>query len=458
MIKKLKHISCAMAIAVSCLIGFTAKAQVKHIILISIDGLHPDMYLDKSWPTPNLQYLMKQGTYADHCLSVFPAYTHPSHAAMLTGALPARSGIAFNQPKNSNGEWNWYYDSIKSPTLWEALKKQGMTTAAIMWPNTVDGPIKYNLSEIWDVDSPDDRVTMVREHAMPKGIYEEIEKNATGKLDSTSMNDNYFSLDENAGRMAAYVFKTYKPNFLALHFACVDGKEHDDGRDADSVRLAIESNDRAIGDVLQAVDQSGLKESTTIVIIGDHGFSTIHQIMRPNMLIKDLPVRFIAAGGSAFLYNIVSKVKMDQAVLIKAVRDSLDKLPKEERKLFRIIDRDELNRMGADSSAILAIAATPGLVFSGSTHAAQAKNNGPGTLIQQNGFEGLFTPATGGHHGYDPKLPDMWTGFIAAGAGIKKGGHIKEMSVVNLSPLIAKLLDIDFQTPDGHLVDGLLIK
>lgn len=453
---KLKHFKHAIALALSCWFGVAAKAQVKHVILISIDGLHPDMYLDKSWPTPNLQYLMKRGTYADHCLSVFPAYTHPSHAAMLTGALPARSGIAFNQPKNSNGEWNWYYKSIKAPTIWEALKKRGMTTAAIMWPNVVDGPITYNLGEIWDVDHPNDRATTVRQHAIPKGIFEEIEENATGKLDSTSMNDSYFSLDENAGRMAAYVFKTYKPNFMAIHFACVDGQEHDLGRDADSVRLAVASNDRAIGDVLQAVDQSGLKDSTAIIIVGDHGFSTIHAVMRPNMLIKDLPVRFLPAGGSAFLYNIVSKTKIDKAVIIKAVIDSLNKLPKNERKQFRIVYRDELDKMGADSSALLAIAALPGLVFSGSTHAGQTVNHGPGTLIQQSSFDGLFTPTTGGHHGYDPNLPDMWTGFIAAGPGINIGGHIKEMAVVNLSPLIAKLLGVEFQTPDGHLISGIL--
>src|ERR1041385_327979 len=176
------------------------KNIVRHVVLISIDGLHPDMYLDKSWPTPNLRFLMKHGTYAEHLLSVFPAYTHPAHAAIETGVLPARSGIAYNQPKNSKGEWYWYYDSIKAPTIWKAIREAGMTTAAIMWPNVVDGPITYNVGEIWDKDHPDDRATPVRQHAMPKGIYEEIEKNATGKLDSTNMNDNYFSLDENTGR------------------------------------------------------------------------------------------------------------------------------------------------------------------------------------------------------------------------------------------------------------------
>jgi predicted AlkP superfamily pyrophosphatase or phosphodiesterase len=438
------------------LLVLNVQAQVKHVILISIDGFHPDMYLDKSWPTPNLQQLMKKGTYADYMLSVFPAYTHPSHAAMETGALPARSGIAYNQPINSHGEWYWYYKSIKAPMIWEALKKKGMTTAAIMWPNVVDGPITYNLGEIWDKDHPDDRATPVRKHATPKGIYEEIEQNATGKLDSTNMNDSYFSLDENAGRMAAYIFKKYKPNFLALHFATVDGEEHEFGRDADSVRLAVEANDRAIGEVMKAIQQSGLKDSTAVIIVGDHGFSTIHTVMRPNTLIKDVHGMFIAAGGSAFLYRYANTKKSDEAGIVKAVRDSLNKLPADKRKLFRIINRKKLDQMGADSAAILALAAVPGTVFSGAVTKAKATNYGPGTGIQNNPLDGVFIPTTGGHHGYDPNIPDMHTGFIAYGAGIIKGGHIKEMRVVDIAPLIARLLGITFNTPDGHLVPGII--
>lgn len=445
--------------------GSAFAQQVKHVILISIDGFHPDMYLDKSWPAPNLRYLMQQGTYADHLLSVFPAYTHPSHVAMISGALPARSKVTYNQPTGSTGEWNWYYKYIKVPTIFDALNKAGMTSAAVMWPNTVDGPITYNLSEIWDKDHPEDRATVVRQHTVPKGLYEEIEQNATGKLDSTNMNDEYFSLDENTGRMAAYIFKKYKPNLMALHFACVDGTEHDKGRDADSVRLALEANDRAIGDIIQAVEQSKEKSSTVIIVVGDHGFSNINQVMRPNMLFKSLPVRFTAAGGSCFLYpihhvdqygHLIQEKQYPKAELVKMVTDSLNSLPKDKRKLFRIIYRKELDQMGADSSAILALAAQPGLVFSGSTAARQTENHGPGTLIQNNKLDGLFIPTTGGHHGYDPRDQLMYTGFIAAGATINKGGHIQELCVTDIAPLIARLLGVPFTCPDGKLVKGIV--
>jgi predicted AlkP superfamily pyrophosphatase or phosphodiesterase len=442
-----------MALIISLAPG---QATSRHVVLISIDGFRPEMFQDSTWPTPNLQWLMKRGVYARHMKSVFPAYTHPSHAAMETGALPARSGICFNQPKNSHGEWYWYYDSIKAPTVWAAFRIAGLTTAAVMWPNVVDGPITYNLGEIWDVDHPNDRATPVRRHAIPKGIYEEIERNATGLLDSNCMNDETFRMDENTGRMAAYIFQTYRPNFLALHFACVDGFQHEYGRDHDSVRLAAAANDRAIGDVLDAIVHSGVKDSTTVIIVGDHGFSDFHEVFRPNMLIKSLGGRFIAAGGSTFLYRKTGDNQPTDAQLIQQVKDSLDLLPKDKRDLFRIVDRRELDRLGADSAALMALAAKPGLVFSGAITKSAIVTQGPGTMIQQSPMEGVFIQAHGGHHGYDPNEPQMYTGFIAWGAGVAKGRVIPELSVVDIAPLVAALLEVPFTCPDGKLVPGIL--
>jgi hypothetical protein len=155
---------------------------------------------------------------------------------------------------------------------------------------------------------------------------------------------------------------------------------------------------------------------------------------------------------------VIPEKQYPVAELVKMVADSLNSLPKDKRKLFRIVYRKELDQMGADSSALLVVTGTNGseLVFSGSTAPRQTENHGPGTLIQNNKLEGLFIPTTGGHHGYDPKEPLMYTGFIAAGASINKGGHISELSVTDIAPLIAKLLGIEFYTPDGHLVSGII--
>ena len=411
------------------------KLNAQHVVMISIDGLRPDFYLDDSWPAPNLRQLMKQGTFARHMRSVFPSYTYPSHTAMLTGALPARSGICYNAPVGSKGEWNWFTRDIKVPTLWRTIKSAGMTSAAIEWPVSVDPNITYNIPEIWDPKDPEDRITEVRKYATP-GLIEEIESKATGKLDGYSMNEAYLSMDAHAGMMAAYIFRTYKPHLLAVHFAGVDGQEHNMGREGDSVRLAVAAADRAVGEVLEAIERSGLKDSCTVLIVGDHGFSDLRIVMRPNILIKGIDASFVAAGGSAFLY--VKKQGAQRQAVIQSVIARLDSLPVAHRNMFRIIDRKELDVMGADSNAVLALAAFPGLVFSGAVK------------------DSIFGTVKGGHHGYDPRIPDMYTGFIAAGAHINKGKEIPDLCVTDIAPLLARLLHLPFNAPDGQMPQGVL--
>src|ERR1700744_2541663 len=436
--------------------------QVRHVILISIDGFHPDMYLDKSWPSPNMQQMLKRGTYADHLLSVFPSYTYPSHTAMITGAFPARSGIYYNQPLNSRGDWNWFMEDIKVPTLWQVLKDKGMTTAAVCWPVAAsrkhNSPITWGFADIWDNEHPEDRITEARKYTTPSAAFvTELEENATGKLDTNAMREDNLSMDEQTARIASYIFKSKLPSFMAVHLTECDSKEHDDGRDADSVRLALAEDDHAIGDILETVQRSKAKDSTAVIIVGDHGFATIRQIFRPNMLLRSLPVRFLPAGGSAFLYRLHGSKAEDEAKYGQQVTDSLNTLPKDKRKLFHMIYRKELDQMGADSDVLMALTSLngTGLVYSGSTKARQSENHGPGTLIQNNKLEGLFIPTTGGHHGFDPNNPEMYTGFIAWGAGINKGGHITSLREVDIAPLIAKLLGIDFRVPDGKIVPGI---
>ena len=445
-----------LCLCLFCCLFTPVKGQQKHVILISIDGLHPDMYLDPAWPVPNLHRMMKEGFYADHMLSVLPSFTYPAHTAMITGALPARSGIYFNQPLGNHGEWYWDAKAIKTPTLWQALKAQGLTTAALEWPVTLNAVIDWNLPEVWDAHYPDDHISLSRKVGTA-GLAEEMEINATGRLDSVNMDETTYSLDENLGRMAAYILKAHQPAFMAVHLNAVDNFEHRYGRDADSVRMAIAVDDRVIGNIIQAVNQSGIAGSTTIIVVGDHGFSNINTVCRPNLLLTNMPeVKFYAAGGAAFLYVNPDLKPVDTALLLQKVTDSLNRLPTDKRKLFRIVNRGQLRQMGADSAALLGLFAEPGLVFSGSVMKSPAVNHGPGTSIQQNKLDGVFIPTHGGHHGYDPVLPEMYTGFIVAGAGIRSNEHIDEIRVVDIAPLIARLLQIQFDAPDGKLIERIL--
>jgi len=425
--------------------GFAIGQPARHVVLISIDGMRPEFYLDSLWPTPNLQHLARQGAYALHMKSVFPSYTYPSHSSMVTGAYPALHEVCYNAPfapLGSDGRWNWETSNIKARTIWDAAKEAGLTTAIVEWPVSVGAPVTWNIPEIWAVKDPGDRITETRKYSTP-GLVEEIEKNATGVLTKDNMNEEYLSLDENSGRMAAYIFQKYKPNILAVHFAGVDGMEHEQGRYGYKVKAAVGAADRAIGGILEAIERAGLKDSTTVLIVGDHGFMDMRTVIRPNIWLAqegvwktgaDWGAKFQPAGGSAFLYLQHPK----DTQVVDRVRKILGRLPDSLRNKFRVVEKPELIKMGADKNAFMALAAIPGVVFGGGT-------------------EGSVTAEVkGGHHGYDPNLPEMYTGFISAGARIREGTVIQELTVVDIAPLVMSLFGVDFKAPSGVLPPNLI--
>ena len=124
--------------------------------------------------------------------------------------------------------------------------------------------------------------------------------------------------------------------------------------------------------------------------------------------------------------------------MLAAVRATLDALPHGVRALFRIMERPELDRLGAEPEAPLALAAIPGVIFS-------PDREGPATRA-----------AHGAGHGYDPALNEMVTGFVAAGAGIRAGAVVPLLPLEHVAPLIAALLQLELPDIDGTLLPGCL--
>ncbi|MET0391924.1 MAG: ectonucleotide pyrophosphatase/phosphodiesterase [Chitinophagaceae bacterium] len=441
--------------ALSCLPGAAQRNNestntnarlTKYVILVSIDGLRPDFYLDPSWPTPNLQFMKENGAHAKGVRGVFPTVTYPSHTTLITGAYPARHGIYYNTlftDTGSTGTWYREESLIRTETLWDAVRKQGMTSACLSWPVSVGAPVDYNVPESWFNDNNGTR--SINPNVTP-GLFEELQQNATGRLSYADMNLDNLSIDENLSRMAAYLIKKYKPNFTTVHIVCVDHAEHENGRSGAEVKKAIASADHAISNIWQAVEMAGISDSTTLIITGDHGFADIHTSFSPNVLLArngllaaagnkaSWKAMFHSSGASAFLHL---KDKSDAATLAK-VRAILDSLPASVKKLFRIVNREELDRIGADPNAALAIAPVEGVSVSGGS---------TGDLLR---------PGRGGTHGFFPDFANIETGFIAYGAGINKGAVISKMGLEDVAPVIARLLGLSFQAPDGILLPGII--
>ncbi|HEY6899293.1 MAG TPA: ectonucleotide pyrophosphatase/phosphodiesterase [Puia sp.] len=425
--------------------------SVRHVVIISIDGFRPDFYQDPSWGAVNLRELSRNGASAGGVRGVFPTVTYPSHTTIMTGVMPAVHGIYYNVPfevKNQSDRWYWQYDSIKAPTLWDAVRKAGLTSAAVSWPVTVGAPITYNLPEVWAWPAKGGehiKLEAVSKNAQPAGLFEEVQQNATGKMEENDYSLDYLSGDENIARIGSYLIRRYKPALTALHLANTDHFEHAQGRDGALVRKAVASADQAVGSILEAIDRAGIRDSTVVIVLGDHGFVDTHSALYPNVWLKKAGLidnikdgawkaRFHANGGSAFLHLR----NPDDKQTLAAVQELIARLPASQRKLFRVVSREEIAAIGGDPRAALALSAEQGIAFAASEQGEPLR------------------ASRGGTHGYFPDFREIQTGFIAVGPGLKKDMTIPVMGLEDVAPLVAKLLGLELPSARGSLYPGLL--
>lgn len=424
----------------------------QHVVLVSIDGLRPEFYLDGRYPLPTLRMLKEKGSYAEAVRGVYPTVTYPSHTTVVTGATPAQHGVYYNVVFDPTGKSNrgyWESSHIKVPTLWDAARAKGLTTATVWWPVSVGANVNWNVPDLWTVSKDTTVLDRLRLLHSPKGLIEEIERAATGTWTDERIASDEFEREEIATSTAAYILEKYRPNLLLVHMIISDHFQHRAGREGENVMQALVMVDHGLSKLVRAAERSGIADQTTFVITGDHGFVDIHTVLAPNIwLVKEglIPIDdgrrgvgwsavFHTEGGSAFLHT--QKPSDDETAT--RVRQILESLPTEYRKLFRIVDREELDAVGADPRAAFSLDPIPGVYFRGDLTG-----------------EAIRASRNKGGHGYYPDLPMIHTGFVAAGPRIRRGVVIPTMSLTDVAPLVAKLLDLEFKAPAGTLYPALL--
>lgn len=423
------------------------RARAEHVVVISIDGMLPAYYLDERWPAPAIRQLYREGAHATAVRSIFPSLTYPSHTTLVTGALPARHGISHNKHIEPSADPPWLKDAslIRVTALWDAVRARGGKTAAVLWPLTCGAEnIDWNLPEIWP-GGDGDLVEALRGNDQPRGFLEELEREATGRLSPENFNNRYLSHDLRVALLAEYLFERYRPTLLLVKTqASVQVPQEPDWRNPRR-RRAIAASDQVVSILLEVIERTKTWDRTAVLVVGDHGNTEVHTQVRANVWLIEAGLRgpkletgdwratFHALGGSAFL-----RVQAPAAENVAAVRRVLDALPAPLRATFRVVEREELDALGADPDAPFALAAEPGFV------------------IDDRAEPPVLQPNPGMSHGHHPDLADMNTGFVAKGAGIRAGASTPMLPLTAIAPLVAELLGLDFDAPDGVAYPGLL--
>jgi hypothetical protein len=124
---------------------------------------------------------------------------------------------------------------------------------------------------------------------------------------------------------------------------------------------------------------------------------------------------------------------------VARARDALAAYAKRYPGRFRILERADLDRAGADADALLGVEPTPGYVL-------DARLQEP--------FARPHARAAG--HGYSPETPGMETALVMAGAGIRSGVRLPETRTIDIAPTVAALLGLPLPQAEGQPIAGAL--
>lgn len=420
------------------------------VVMISIDGLRPGVYLDPEslgLRMPNLVALRGEGASAERMIPVFPSVTYPAHTSLVTGTRPAEHGIVNNFVRGQ--EWYLNASDIRSPTLWQAAEAAGKTTAIVTWPASYGAQVDFLVPENLSFGVPDVR-KLLRDGSTP-GLFDELEKKC-GKAEIPAFEapDAGDRLDAVTTCFAAEVLRTRKPELLLVHYLDADHRQHFAGVDSPEAKHAFERIDGFIGQLREAVQDAGLGDQTVFVIVGDHGFVPVHTNVNVNALllatgfakleagkiVASPDLRVSALGGSAAIYLREGADPAFAARLETALRAEIDR---RYRGLVELLPRAELEAMGAFPGAALGLASAEGYML----------------IAIDAPLPVLPTGALKGMHGYLPTLPGMATGFIAAGPGIRRGLELPVVRQIDVAPTVAALLGLRLEQAVGFPIPGI---
>ncbi|MCG8417570.1 MAG: alkaline phosphatase family protein [Proteobacteria bacterium] len=429
--------------------GRDAPAK-RRVVVISIDGLRPELYLDPAAhgvSLPALTGLARRGVHARGVRGVVPTVTYPSHTTMVTGMRPAGHGIVTNYRFDESGRFiNWYWEAeaISATTLWQSARAAGATTAALSWPVTVGADIDHNLPEFpLRGRTYPEYLPQTASPALAAAIAADV------TLPDITRSDDY---ERYLFDVAALVVRRWRPELLLLHVFNTDSKQHGHGRDADEVRAAFEQVDQRVGAFLQVLATQGLSDETLIVITGDHGFVDVHSVVHLNAALVragliELDDYAEVVGWRAMAWpsgGSVALMLRDQAdagtrLLLEQTVDQL--LAGQLAGAARKISAAELAERGGMPGAEFAL-------FFNEGYNTGKNLTGP-TVERLDGIRGA--------HGHDPGLARMRTGFLMAGPGVRAGAVIDELPMVDIAPTIAAWAGWRLQGVEGWARSELFV-
>lgn len=409
-------------------------------IVISIDSLQSsDIPFLKE--RPNFSSLLLNSSLVEELEIVYPSYTYPCHASIISGVYPDKHSIIHNEIFPTK-KWHWFYKDMKAKSIFYYTRERGLTTSSITWPVTASCPyIDYLIPEIWPEKGKDpDTVFKKANSEKVDGIYEKNKSILTSGLE--------YYYDIFATNVAIDIISTFSPDLLFIHLSALDTSRHKNGEDIKKNKNALSFLDDAIGKIIKIVKDNGSFSDTTFFLLGDHGQMDIKKVFSINKVLLDMgyitvkdnnvvDYKIIAhpSSFSSFIYTKDINNKEVEKVLVR-VKDRYPEC------IERILNKDEAEKsFHLSGSFSFVIESRDNISFSPSLNSKRIIAS-PSSTLSSHGY----SPQKG------PKPP-----LIVSGKRANVGHSIKKARLVDIAPTILSLYNIQMEDIDGKRIDNLLI-
>ena len=264
------------------LIAETPRFDDRHVVVVVWDGMRPDFVSEET--TPTLWKLAHEGVSFRNHHPVYPSATMVNGTAMVTGVYPGKSGVIANYvyrpdieahvaiavespavvkkgDQLSNGKY------ISVPTIAELVQRAGGRTA-VASAKTVGLLLDRRVG----IGPAKNCTTLFAGSALPDGVLARIAA-ALGPFPSARLQRDRWTTKA----VTDFVWKDGVPAFTVLWLGEPDLTQHETAPGAPSALAAIKASDENLAAVLSGLDQQGVRKTTDIFVVSDHGFSTIRR-------------------------------------------------------------------------------------------------------------------------------------------------------------------------------------
>ncbi len=420
------------------------------VLLVSVAGLTPDLYLEPDSPMPVLRDLARAGLAAERLVAVHPDTPFPTLATLVTGRSPAGHGIVADHLIGERGVRRvkyWHASRIEAPTLWERAREAGVEVASLGWTTTVGAGIPLLVPDVGVTRAYDSWLALQRQTATPR-LYERI--NQLAPPEARDPGSTWPDADDRDALVTSLACELLaEPNAPQLYLLRLAGAEEPlrrGGPRAPGLARALAGVDARIGRLVGCLADAGLLRSTALLIAGDRAMRPVHTVVRPNAMLVEADLvqltederavdSWIALsrsnGGSAFVYASDEKAAVEARRVLGEFSTG--------SRTFRVVPATELQAYRADPQAWFGLEAEPGFVFD---------DEAVGSAIAPAPWRGDSGYLRSERRG-DP-------GWVAWGQGLRAGLDVPEVHMQDIAPTVAMLLEVDLVTDEGRPLVGLI--